>query len=357
MRIIQVIDSLETGGAERIAVNYANALAKRIEFSGLVPTRAEGSLRNQVEANVNYYFIEKRRTLDLRAVSRLRDYCRKNRIDYIHAHSTSYFLAILVKFTYPKIKIIWHDHNGNSEFLEVREKMPLNFASFCFRGIVVVNTMLKDWAERALFCREVIYVPNFINTTETEIESTKLKGISGKRILSVANLREQKDHFMLLDVALKLRETHPDWTFHLVGKDFYDNYSQKVKDFIAANDLGSTVFIYGSRNDVGSIIRQSDIAILTSKSEGLPVALLEYGINKKPVVVTRVGEVPVIIEDGKNGFIIETGNRQMFYEGLLKLVDNPELRKSFGDTLSETILLKNSEEAAMSIYLKWIETL
>ena len=48
MRILQIIDSLEAGGAERMAVNYANALAITIEFSGLVATRKEGPLLNQV---------------------------------------------------------------------------------------------------------------------------------------------------------------------------------------------------------------------------------------------------------------------------------------------------------------------
>ena len=48
MRILQIIDSLEAGGAERMAVNYANALANEMEFSGLVVTRKEGPLLNQV---------------------------------------------------------------------------------------------------------------------------------------------------------------------------------------------------------------------------------------------------------------------------------------------------------------------
>ena len=54
MRIIQIIDSLEAGGAERMAVNYANALAHTIEFSGLVATRKEGLLLNQIDSTVSY---------------------------------------------------------------------------------------------------------------------------------------------------------------------------------------------------------------------------------------------------------------------------------------------------------------
>ena len=59
MRILQIIDSLEAGGAERMAVNYANALAKTVSFSGLVVTRKEGALQSELDLNVNYLFLNK----------------------------------------------------------------------------------------------------------------------------------------------------------------------------------------------------------------------------------------------------------------------------------------------------------
>ena len=55
MRIVQLIDSLEAGGAERMAVSYANALANEIEFSALVATRKEGNLKNQIGDKRSYY--------------------------------------------------------------------------------------------------------------------------------------------------------------------------------------------------------------------------------------------------------------------------------------------------------------
>ncbi|RZJ29853.1 MAG: glycosyltransferase [Flavobacterium sp.] len=357
MRIVQVIDSLETGGSERMAVNYANALAKRIEFSGLIPTRAEGSLKSKVESNVDYFFLEKRYTFDFRAVLRMKRYCRQNAIEYIHAHSSSYFLAIMVKCLYPKVHIIWHDHNGNSEFLEMRHAVPLNFASAFFKGIIVVNNQLKQWAVRKLHCKHVIYLANFTNQESDEISETVLKGQNGKRILSLANLREQKDHFTLLKVAKSLKASHPDWTFHLVGKDFNDEYSEKVHAEIIAKGLQETVFVYGSRNDTNAVIKQADIAILTSKSEGLPVALLEYGLQKKPVVVTSVGEIPLIIRNGENGFIVPRKNAELFREALVEMIDNVALRERLAEAFHLTIVAHHSEEAAITGYLNWIKTL
>ena len=97
MRIIQIIDSLEAGGAERMAVSYANALAEKIEFSGLVATRKEGPLLNQIDQNASYLFLNKKGTMDFAAIFRLRKYVKKNKIAIVHAHATSFFTAVLLK--------------------------------------------------------------------------------------------------------------------------------------------------------------------------------------------------------------------------------------------------------------------
>ena len=58
MRILQVIDSFDVGGAEKMAINYANALAEKIEFSGIVATRKEGELKSQISPKVSSYFLK-----------------------------------------------------------------------------------------------------------------------------------------------------------------------------------------------------------------------------------------------------------------------------------------------------------
>ncbi|MCF6129932.1 glycosyltransferase [Flavobacterium sp. AS60] len=357
MRIVQIIDSLEIGGAEKMAINYANALSVRNEFSGLVATRAEGKLKNQLNNSVPYLFLKKKSTLDFGAVFRLRKYCKKNRVEFLQPHSSSYFTALMVKFVYPKVKIIWHDHNGLSEFISSEKSLVLKIASFFFKGIIVVNYKLKEWAEKELNCKKVIYLPNFTTIDNSTSAETILKGQSGKRILCLANLRDQKNHFLLLEVAEKLKQSHTDWTFHLVGKDFEDDYSAKLKAAIVNKNLEENVFIYGSKSDIKNIIDQSDIAILTSKSEGLPIALIEYGLSKKPVVSTKVGEIPLIIKDEINGFIIDASDADLFYQRLLKFIAEDDLRIQMGNSLYQTVIENNSEEGVIAKYSNWILSL
>ena len=120
MRIIQIIDSLEAGGAERMAVNYANALVPHVDFSGLVTTRKEGPLLSQLHKRVDYLFLNKQNSFDLEALLLLRRFVVKHRVTLVHAHSTSFFIAFLLKLVCPSVKLIWHDHFGESEFLKTR---------------------------------------------------------------------------------------------------------------------------------------------------------------------------------------------------------------------------------------------
>jgi glycosyltransferase involved in cell wall biosynthesis len=356
MRILQIIDSLEAGGAERMAVNYVNALSKKIEFSGIVATRKEGPLKSQINDKASYLFLDKKSSFDLKALFRLRSFVKSNKITVIQAHSTSFFTAFLLKLICPSIHLLWHDHYGDSEFLSKRPIWMLKVALPFFAGMISVNQKLKDWAMNQMCFKNTVYLPNFTSEENTTQGVTILEGIEGKRIVCLANLRVQKNHFLLLEVAKMLKISNPDWTFHLVGKDSGDDYSEVLKKRIFELGLEGTVFIYGSKPDISSILNQSTIAILTSKSEGLPVALLEYGLYKKPVVVTAVGEMDSVIQNGLNGFIVPSQEPELYYNALIQLVDNDMLRTELGKSLYKTILEKNSEGAVMERYLNWLQS-
>ncbi|GIZ07479.1 glycosyltransferase [Flavobacterium sp. UMI-01] len=355
MRILQIIDSLEAGGAERMAVNYANALVNEIAFSGLVATRKEGPLVRQLNQKVQYLFLERKKTLDFRAVFRLRKFVKKHKVTIVHAHGTSYFIAVLLKLIRPSIRLIWHDHYGNSEFLEDRSLLTLRLGRFFFGGVIVVNQKLKLWVQHKMGFKNVIYLPNFVIEKKEGLGETVLKGQSGKRIICLANLREQKNHFLLLKVAVKMKETYPEWTFHLVGKDFKDEYSRQIKQFIGDNELENTVFVYESLEDVESVLHQATIGVLCSKSEGLPVSLLEYGLCKIPVVVSNVGEIGSIIQNGDNGVLLDSLVHHSFYKALVQLIDNEHLRAKFGLGLQNTIKKKFTESAIIEQYLTWLK--
>jgi glycosyltransferase involved in cell wall biosynthesis len=330
-------------------------LAKEIKFSGLVVSRKEGSLLNQVDAGVSYLFLNRNRVIDFKALFKLKNFVVLHKVTLIHAHSTSFFLAFLLKLLCPSIKIIWHDHYGDSEFLNKRPLVALQLIAPFFSGIIAVNQKLKVWAQEKMHFENTIYLPNFPAEEKNITALTVLEGVEGKRIVCLANLRVQKDHFLLLEVAKKLKVSHPEWTFHLVGKDFQDGYSKQIKSLIIENNLKKNVFLYGTKQDIKNILHQSTIGVLTSLSEGLPMAILEYGWHKKPVVVTAVGEIPVLIQNGINGFLIDAQNEELFYKAIIELMEKEILRNNFGEALYKFIFENYSEEMVIKKYLNWLQ--
>jgi glycosyltransferase involved in cell wall biosynthesis len=355
MRILQIIDSLEAGGAERMAVNYANALASQLAFSGLVSTREEGPLVEQLDDKVNYLYLNKKYIFDVAAVFRLRNFVKNNNVTIVQAHSSSFFIAFLLKLTCPSVRLIWHDHYGDSEVLNKRPTLVFRMILLFFDGIIAVNQKLKNWSIEKLQFRSAIYLPNFVGSEKEVLSPTILKGTADKRIVLLANLRVQKDHFLVLEVAKKIKQSYPDWSFHLIGKDFNDAYSQKIKNLISDYNLEEIVFIYGTKQDIRAILEQATIGILSSKSEGLPVALLEYGFNKKAVVVTDVGDVSSVIKNRENGSLVSSQNPELFYESLVKLIDDDTLRIVFGKKLYKTVSENFSESVVVNKYLNWLQ--
>src|SRR6478672_7847558 len=172
MRILQLIDSLEIGGAEKMAVNFANALNETIDFSAIAVTRKEGKLFESIDNKANYLFLNRKKTFDFKAVSTLKSYCKKNKIDYVHAHGTSFFMAFLLKLSCPGIQIIFHDHSGARSDQQLKNNRALWLASFGFVGIIVVNQALKNWAVQNLNCKKVIYLPNVTSMDVGRKETT-----------------------------------------------------------------------------------------------------------------------------------------------------------------------------------------
>lgn len=357
MGILQLIDSLESGGAERMAVNFANALSEKIPMSALVATRQEGVLKNELDEKVSYLFLNKKGTIDLKSIFRLRSFVQKNKINIVHAHGTSFFLAFLLKLIYPKIKIIWHEHYGARVHQSRMDNLTLLFSSFLFSSVFVVNHQLEAWVKKNLFPTKVYYIPNFATSDQVHKNTTFLRGTDEKRIVCLANLKDPKNHFAVLTAFKEIKLDDLGWTLHLIGKDYNDNYSIILKDFIRENNLENSVFIYGSKNDVQHILAQASIGILASTAEGFPVTLLEYGLAKLPVVCTNVGFCSEIIKDNRSGLLFDPLDNLQMQNQLLKMISDKQIRDSFALHLQKLVYDNYSKNKIRDILLSQYNTL
>ncbi|MGB7841875.1 MAG: glycosyltransferase [Salinimicrobium sp.] len=347
MRVLQLIDSLRSGGAERMSVTYANALAKRIDASYLCCTRMEGLLKADLSPRVGYLFLNKKSTLDLKAFGELRKLVKRNKIDLIQAHSSSWFLALLVKLSLSGVKLVWHDHYGRE--LKERKTGALQLASRYFDGIISVNADLKSWAEEKLNIKHVTFFRNFLSESNSISIPAKYPLLGGRgddfKVLCLANLRPQKDHLNLLQAFDTVQKVHSQVSLHLLGKDKGDNYSNELKDFVRRNGLESKVFFYGEQPNVQELLLQADLGVLSSVSEGLPLALLEYGRAGLPVVCTAVGECPEVI--GTTGLLVAPLDSGELSNAILSYLKNTKERKTAAENYRKKIMEQFSEKAVI----------
>ena len=351
MRILQIIDSLDAGGAERMAVSYANALAKEVDFSGLVSTRKEGPLFNQISKKVSYLYLNKKGIIDLKALFALRKFAIDNKVEIVHAHSTSFFIAILLKLICPKVKIIWHEHYGARINQERTENLVLFFCSFFFSYVFVVNPQLENWVRKELMTNKVSYVPNFAVSDGNHSNLTLLKGNSNKRIICLANLKNPKNHLALLSAFKEIKLYDLGWSLHLVGKDYNDEYSNDLKNFIKNNALHNSIFFYDSQNDIQNILLQATIGVLCSTDEGFPVSLLEYGLAKLAVVSTNVGYCSNIIKDNFSGLLFDPLINNEIQKQLQKMTLDSAQREVFAINLNELVLNEYSLEKGIQLLI------
>jgi glycosyltransferase involved in cell wall biosynthesis len=347
MKILQLIDTLNPGGAERMAVNYANSLNEFGQESFLISTREEGSFKFLLNKDVKYAFLKRRRTFDFKAIKFFIKYLDQHAIDIVHAHGTSWFFTILCKMAGGKFKLIWHNHYGASRKLSFYKKIILASFSRYFDGVISVNADLKEWAETSLKCSKSIMLDNFV------IGYRKLNKGSGNslNIVCLANLKTVKNHMLLLN-ACDILINDLDLRLHLIGKDFNDEYSNELK---AEFKKRSYVQFYGSVIDPFPILNKTSLGVLSSKSEGMPMALLEYGAAGLAVISTDVGASRQLLND--YGKIVSSDDPKEFSDAIKEYCIYPELALNDSRKFRELVLNKYSDKAVIPKYLNFCKTL
>lgn len=355
MKILQVIDSLNLGGSERMAVTMANAFEREGHDSMLVATRSEGILKSQLSDNIRYWFLNKRSALDLNALIRLIRIIYHEKPDLVHAHSTSVFWCMVVKIFLPQTKVIWHHHLGLSNLVKAKPRPLIIFLSRWFYGAVMVNDRLFNWAIFELKCNRsrIVYLENFSDMKI--VERGKQDFISGGlRILHLANFRSQKDHLNLITALSILKKRGIPYLAYLVGAHIDQGIANSVQNFIEENDLRDQVKITGPTEDIGKYAMLCNVGVLSSVSEGYPVSLIEYGCFGLYVVSTNAGQCEDILGKDKYGTIVPVTNSTAFADALQQVADDLagsyETAKSFQSHLKSKNAAKDFMDTYMSVY-------
>jgi glycosyltransferase involved in cell wall biosynthesis len=331
INVMHLTDTLDAGGAEQMAVNLVNMLPRGSYRPHLCTTRREGVLANVIAPDVNRLQLGRKWRFDAQALSTLSRYNEGTGIDILHAHGTSLFMAVLASFCPPHPAVVWHDHYGRYKF-DDRPVWLYRLMARRIKGVIAVNEPLAAWAQDRLGVpgTRVRYIPNCVITSHSDQSDSLLPGAADSRIVCVANFRPEKDHLTLIRATVKVARACPAVHVLLVGAPIEPAYLARVRDEVARCGLTKHVSILGPRNDVPAILKACAIGVLSSASEGLPLALLEYGSIGLPAVATKVGQCAEVLEDGSVGLLVQPGEPDELAAALISLLRAPERRAQLG---------------------------
>jgi glycosyltransferase involved in cell wall biosynthesis len=338
---MQVIDSLDAGGAERVAVNVANLIPRRRFSSWICTTRYDGSLAAIVGADVGRLALNRKNRFHLTPIRTLVSAIDRHGIHILHAHSSAVFVSLAAATLRPRVKVIWHIHDPYQ--VETMLRWVYRVASRRVSAVLAVSDQVANWAvkEAWISADAVMYLPNFSITMSSGVkdEDFVMPGRPGSRITCVANIRPQKDHLTLLTAFEKTRAAVPQAHLLLVGgsTSVDQRHLECVREEIGRRNLRTHVSMLGERMNVAQILAQSDIGVLSSRTEGFPLVLVEYGYAGLPVVSTRVGQCAEVLGEGTAGVLVESGNADQLAAALTKLLRSADERRTLGAALHRRV--------------------
>jgi glycosyltransferase involved in cell wall biosynthesis len=345
LRHLTLVDRVGSfGGAERVAIEVSKRLApERFERSICAtrwdqklearPTRAR-ALEELSDHGVRFVGLQRRYALDLRSWRRFVMLMRRERIDILHAHKfgSNLWAALLGPLAGVPV-VVAHEHTWSFEGGAMRRFIDRRVIAR--RCDVVVAVSREDRrrmiSTEGLKPEDVVYIPNGIPPLplpEEEVRRTDLDiGEDDLVVGTVGVLREQKAFDVLVKAAALLGGEFPSLRVLIVGTG---GQRRALEHLINELGLQSTVRLLGPRTDVPALLRTFDLAVCSSNFEGSPLTILEYMEAGLPVVSTRVGGVPDLVEDGVTGLLVDPGDPAALAGALAKLLGDRERRAEMG---------------------------
>jgi glycosyltransferase involved in cell wall biosynthesis len=172
------------------------------------------------------------------------------------------------------------------------------------------------------------------------------------RIGIVANFAPFKRHEDFLRMAAEMVRSRQDLEFWIVGDDTEGSGRRMVLEQLAGElDITSYIRFLGHRSDIPDIMRQLHLLVVPSQFEPFGRVVIEAMACGRPVIGSRDGGIPEIIDDGKTGSLVEVGDYAEFSRAALDLIDNNELRENMSRNSIEAVQRRFSIQAHTKIIL------
>jgi glycosyltransferase involved in cell wall biosynthesis len=344
-----------SGGAEIQLFHLCNNLARRgHRVFVMAPSNSSSDLRKQKFSSTPF---KKNIAFDCRYLDlwpkpfRILSYILKSlifslklrkQIDVIHVHTADYPMIPAFFFSLFNHKPYIVACRGSDIRLSskkfLRRALQLPFLRNAKTLLTVSDEMADLLKKKYGICRHKIlviknaYDDRIIKPVTNKVQAEKL---GSKRIICVANLRPEKDHMTLLKGFKLVTESMDGVQLVLIGDGFL---RKQLEDFCIKHGLKNVQFLGTIPfSDVLENVAKSDVFILTSVEEAMPNAVIEALSLGRPVIATRVGGIPEIVEDEFNGLLIPPKSPKMVAKAIKRLLKDERLYSNLASNALKSV--------------------
>jgi glycosyltransferase involved in cell wall biosynthesis len=364
LRVAHLIYSPALGGSEMIAAEICSHLDRSVfdpmilfmyDGPGMMPEILKA--RNIPAYNLNHTRIKRLLGPLFAAMSLVR-----LRMDILHVHHVPLWQRIWPAARIAKIPVVIlteHAKYSISRSTELQE--GCRKAAKLVDCFTTVSEDLKNYFVKEIGIPEksVTVIPNGVDTSRIapgqrseallNLLSNKFEG---KVLISVGRLAEAKDQITLLSAVELLKKQGRNIYLILVG----DGEMRKpLETEIARKNLTDCIHLAGSRSDIPQLLPGADAFVLSSKREGFPMSILEAMATGLPVIATKVGGIPEVIQDGQNGILVPPQDPVSLANAVCRVLDDSEYAGNLGQearlTIEKNYSLKTITDAYTELYL------
>ena len=329
LKIIHLRDSSFVGGPEKLILGQVEELrGKGFDFvltSFEKRPRNNELLREAQRRGINVFALRGGAS----GISLLIDYIRTREIDLIscHDYKSNLYGIIASKICGIPAVSIFHGRTSHSFIMKLYEKVDDRILSFFDSVVCVSRFSSKVVRERVRGIRNVRVVYNAIKIDEciAKRKKTNIREELGLPkdfglIVQVGRVSPEKDQFLFVKSAIEIISMLPRHAFLVVGDG---PELANLKELVRSKNCSSRVLFLGHRSDAISIIDQANLLVLTSKTEGMPITILEAFAVRTPVLSTPVGGIPEIVLNGETGHLCSSRDPVIFGKKILDVLNCP----------------------------------
>jgi len=333
LRVAHLIGSLNIGGAENQVTMLLNALdSQRFERHVITMSESTQGFRRMLSGDVKYFCMHYRRRNALVSLYHLYRYLKDQHIDVLHCHM--YHAAVkgaLIGRLAGIPLILVSEHGKNTWKRWWNRVIERQVVSRWVRVRVAVSEDIRRLRieKDGVPADSVILMPNAVDTSVMPSNNTD----APKRLGSLGRLVDAKDFTVLFQAVKILIDQGYDISLEIAGDGVE---REMLESAINKLDLQTVVSLPGTRNGP-EFLSSIDMFVMSSRREGVPVALLEAMAHGLPIVATAVGGIPETIKDGEEGLLSPSGQPEALAVNIARMIDDQALRVRLGKSAREKV--------------------